>query len=106
MVVETTLAYGACTVSQHTLEEWLVAGLLECCCIVGVNAGCEEGKAGMSSSNLLGSRSRFQRFPDADDRSSPGGARPPDDISTISVERRVSEVGVAVDELEHQQRRI
>lgn len=65
---------------------------------MGMNAGGREDEARIVSSDLTRDFRRRERFPNADDRSRARFAGARDYLVAVTGERRVREVGVAVDE--------
>ena len=65
---------------------------------MGMDAGGGEYEAGILSRARRGDRRGIDRFADADDRQSARSAGASDYLAAVAGERRVREVGVAVDE--------
>ena len=97
VVIEATFADGDGFAQQRAQERNITRGV-ESGGVVGMDAGSGEDKAGILDGDLAGDSSGRQRFTDADDGSRariPGAG---DYVVAVAGERRVREVGVAVDE--------
>ena len=98
VVVEPAFTDGDRGVAQQVSQARDVARRIEASGVVGMNARRRENKSRIGSRDLGGEQRRRQRLTDADDpdRARPAGAS--DYRVAVAGERRVREVGVAVDE--------
>jgi hypothetical protein len=98
VVVETAFADGDSTTLNQLAKSRDVTSSVEASCVVRVDSGRGEDEARMLSRACGGDRRGIDRFPDADDRQSARIAGASDYLAAVAGERRVREVGVAVDE--------
>jgi hypothetical protein len=98
MVVETAFADGDSTAVDQLAESRDVTRRVKASCVVGVYSGGREDEPRILSRACGGDRRRIERFPDTDDRQSARIAGASDYLAAVAGERRVREVGVAVDE--------
>jgi hypothetical protein len=98
MIVEPTLAHGDRGVTEETPEGDEVASSVKRRGVVGMDAGCGEDKPGILHSAISGCGGRGQRFTNADNCGSARFAGAGYYRVAVTGERRVREVGVAVDE--------
>jgi len=97
VVVEATLTDGD-RFAQQRPQKRDIAGVVEACGVMGMDSGSREDEAGILDCDLAGDPGGRQRFTDADDGSRARVAGAGDYVVAVAVERRVREVGVAVDE--------
>ena len=97
VVVEATLTDGDRFAQQLTQQRY-IACCVEACGVVRVNSSSGEYEAGILDRDLAGDLSGRQRFTNADDASRARIAGAGDYVVAVAGERRVREVGVAVDE--------
>jgi hypothetical protein len=97
MIVETAFADGD-GFAEERAQEWNITRGVESGGVVGMDTCRGEDEAGICDCDRAGDLSRGQRFTDADDRSRARIAGAGYYVVAVTVERRVREVGVAVDE--------
>jgi hypothetical protein len=97
VVIEATFAYGN-RFAQESAQQRKIALTIEAGGIVRMNTGGGENESRVFSGDIAGGFGRRQRFTNADNtkRARFAGAR--DYVVAVAGERRVREVGVAVDE--------
>jgi hypothetical protein len=98
VVVEATLTYRDRAVAKKRAELRYVPRCVKRGCVVRVDAGRRKNESGVSRSALSGDRGGIERLADADDRGRARAAGAGDYRVAVAGERRVREVGVAVDE--------
>ena len=98
VVVEAALSDGD-GAAKKLAKSRDIARLVECSRVMGMNAGSREDEAGVFGGGCCRENRHLERLPDADDsrRARIPGAG--DYRVAVAVERRVCEVGVAVDEV-------
>ncbi len=97
VIVETAFADGDGFSEQRPQERNITRGV-ESGGVVGMDAGGGEDEAGILGGDRAGDLRGRQRLTDADDGSRARIAGAGDYVVAVAVERRVREVGVAVDE--------
>ena len=97
MVVEAAFTDGD-RLAQQRAQLRKVARCIVAGRIVGMDAGRREDEAGILGGDIAGGFGGRQRFTNADDGNRPRIAGAGDYVVAVAVERRVREVGVAVDE--------
>ena len=98
MVVEPALADRDSPALEIVSQEREIAGRVEARGVVGMDAHCAHDEAWMLGGERRGNFCRAQRLTDADNGKRARGAGARDYGVAIAGERRVREVGVAVDE--------
>lgn len=98
VVVETALANRDSASSQQLAEFRDVTTGVKRCGVVGMNSGSGEDESRIFSRARGGDRRGIDRLTDADDRQCARLAGAGDYLAAVAGERRVREVGVAVDE--------
>jgi hypothetical protein len=98
VIVESALADRHRWTAEQLAKFRNVARRLEGDCVVGMDSGGRKNKARIVDGVLSRERRRGERFPNADDRSRARFAGARDYRVAVAGERRVREVGVAVDE--------
>jgi hypothetical protein len=98
VVVETTLADSDSTPGQKLPQPGDVPARIETRGVVRMDAGRSENESRVLGRARSGDRRGIDRFTDADDRQSARLAGAGDYLAAVAGERRVREVGVAVDE--------
>lgn len=97
MIVET--AFADCyRLAQQGAQLRKIARRIVSGCIVRMDARCRENVAGIRGGNVAGGLCGGQRFTDTDDGNRARVAGAGDYVVAVAGERRVREVGVAVDE--------
>ena len=98
MIVEAAFTDGHCTGLQETAKLRDVAAGVKSSRVMRMDPGRGEDEPRIVGSALGSNRSRFQRLADADDPHRARMAGAGDYRVAVAGERRVREVGVAVDE--------
>ena len=98
MIVESALPDRDNRTSEKLPESGYVVLCVECASVVRVDAGRREDKARIPGRVLSGERRYLERLSDADDSRRARIAGAGDYRVAVAGERRVREVGVAVDE--------
>jgi hypothetical protein len=98
MIVESALADRHRRTTKQLAKFRNIARRFERGCVVGMNSGGRKNKAGIVYRELSREYRRGERFPNADDRPRARFAGARDYRVAVAGERRVREVGVAVDE--------
>ncbi len=98
MVVETAFADGDSASLERLTQLRDIPSRIELRGVVGMNAGGREHKARVLGCARRGDRRGIDGFSDADDRQCARLAGARDYLAAVAGERRVREVGVAVDE--------
>src|SRR5262249_33190809 len=102
VVVEATLADSDGPTTNEISQCGVVARLVEICGVVRMYTGSEPHEAGMRRRQRRRPLSRGDRFADTDDTDRARGASVLDDGLAIFVERRIGEMGVAVEKGGHE----
>lgn len=97
MVIEATLAHRHRFPQQLSQCRQITPGI-KARCVMWMDPGGGENVAGILGGDFAGSLRRRQRFANADNGSGARIAGAPDYVVAVAAERRVREVGVAVDE--------
>jgi hypothetical protein len=98
VIVEAAFPDGDRARGNHRTKVRNVAGGIECRGIVRMDPGGGEDEPGILTREPGGHPRRRKRLTDADDRRRARDAGAEDYLAAVAVERRVREVGVAVDE--------
>ena len=98
MIIESALTDRHSRAPEQLAKFRNITRRLECCRVVGMNSGGCENETWIVRRVLGGHRRRGERFPDADNRPRARVAGARDYRVAVAGERRVREVGVAVDE--------
>ena len=98
MIVESALADGHSGTTEQLAQFRDIARRVEGGCIVRMDSGSSKHETRVVCRILRSARRRSERFPDADDRPRARLAGARDYRVAVAGERRVREVGVAVDE--------
>jgi hypothetical protein len=98
VVVEATFPNGHCSVIQKPAEAREIPSCVERGSVVRMYAGGREYKAGIVPGDRCSNRGCFKRLANADNCGRARNAGAGDYLVAVAGERRVREVGVAVDE--------
>ncbi len=98
MIIESALADRHSRTTKQLAQFRDIARRVECGRVVGMDSGSSKHEPRVVRRILRGDRRRGERFPDADDRQRARIAGARDYRVAVAGERRVREVGVAVDE--------
>jgi hypothetical protein len=98
MIIESAFADGHSRTTKQLAQFRNIAGRVECGCVMGMDSGGGKHEPRVVRRVLGSNRRSGERFPDADDRPRARIAGARDYRVAVAGERRVREVGVAVDE--------
>ena len=98
MIIESALADRDSRATKQFSQFRHIARRVECGCVVGMDSGSSKHEPRVVRRIPGSDRRRGERFPDADDRPRARIAGAGDYRVAVAGERRVREVGVAVDE--------
>jgi len=98
VVVESAFTDRDCGIAKQFTKACHIAPGNKCRSVVGMDPGSGKDESGVRRRDISGGGSRRERLADTDDRSRARIAGAIDYVVAVAVERRVREVGVAVDE--------